>query len=83
MWLADLFMYNLLKKYKNKKYGAKQIYLCSTISWNQNIYLSHFTYVCKTEGKKGISHLISALCVNCLISILEYSRLNHLDVYLV
>ena len=33
--------------------------------------------------QNGVSRLISALCVNCLISILEYSRLNHLDVYLV
>ena len=47
------------------------------------IYMSYFAYACKTEGKNGISHLISALCVNCLISIPEYSRLNHLDVYLV
>ena len=45
--------------------------------------MSHFAYACKTEGKNGISHLISALCVNCLISIPEYSRLNHLDVHLV
>ena len=45
--------------------------------------MSHFAYVCKTEGKNGISRLISTLCVNCLISIPEYSRLNHLDVYLV
>ena len=44
------------------------------------IYMSHFAYACKTEG---ISRLISALCVNCLSSIPEYSRLNHLDVYLV
>ena len=45
--------------------------------------MSHFAYACKTEGKNGISCLISALCVNCLISIPEYSRLNHLDVHLV
>ena len=45
--------------------------------------MSHFAYACKTEGKNGISRLISALCVNCLISIPEYSRLNHLDVHLV
>ena len=37
-------------------------------------------YSVQTEG---ISHLISTLCVNCLSSIPEYSRLNHLDVYLV
>ena len=46
-------------------------------------YMSHFAYACKTEGNDGISRLISALCVNCLICIPEYSRLNHLDVYLV
>ena len=39
------------------------------------ICMSHFAYACKTEGKNGISHLISALCVNCLISIPEYSRI--------
>ena len=48
-----------------------------------NIYMSHFAYACKTEGQNGISRLISGLCVNCLISIPEYSRLNHLDVHLV
>ena len=47
-----------------------------------NIYMSRFAYACKTEGENGISRLISALCVNCLSSIPEYSRLNHLDVYL-
>ena len=45
--------------------------------------MSHFAYACKTEGKNGISRLISALWVNFLISIPEYSRLNHLDVHLV
>ena len=45
--------------------------------------MSHFAYACKTEGQNGISRLISGLCVNCLISIPEYSRLNHLDVHLV
>ena len=64
-----------------------------SISWNELvqfpamrelcIYMSHFAYACKTEGQNGISHLISTLCVNCLISIPEYSRLNHLDEYLV
>ena len=39
------------------------------------IYMSHFAYACKTQGKNGISRLISALCVNCLISIPEYSRI--------
>ena len=37
--------------------------------------VSYFAYACKTEGKNGISHLISTLCVNCLISIPEYSRI--------
>ena len=45
--------------------------------------MSHFAYACKTEGENGISCLISALCINCLRSIPEYSRLNHLDVHLV
>ena len=39
------------------------------------LHMSHFAYACKTEGKNGISRLISALCVNCLISIPEYSRI--------
>ena len=39
------------------------------------LHMSHFAYACKTEGKNGISRLISALCINCLISILEYSRI--------
>ena len=47
------------------------------------LYMSYFAYACKTEGKNGISRLTSALCINCLSSIPEYSRLNHLDVYLV
>ena len=41
---------------------------------NQIIYMSRFSYVCKTERENGISHLISAQCVNCLSAILEYSR---------
>ena len=40
-----------------------------------NNYMSYFAYACKTEGKNGISRLISALCLNCLISIPEYSRI--------
>ena len=58
-------------------------YLGCCMETNQRLYMSHFAYACKTEGKNGISRLISGLCVNCLISILEYSRLNHLDVHLV
>ena len=46
-------------------------------------HMSYFAYACKTKGQNGISHLISALCINCLSSIPEYSRLNHLDEYLV
>ena len=38
-------------------------------------HMSYFAYACKTEGKNRISRLISALCVNCLNSILEYSRI--------
>ena len=37
--------------------------------------MSYFAYACKTEGKNGISHLISTLCINCLNSIPEYSRI--------
>ena len=40
-----------------------------------NIKYVLLAYACKTEGKNGISRLISALCVNCLISIPEYSRI--------
>ena len=39
------------------------------------LYMSHFSYACKTKGENGISHLISILCVNCLSAILEYSRI--------
>ena len=39
------------------------------------IYMSHFSYACKTEGENGISHLISALCINCMSAVLEYSRI--------
>ena len=38
------------------------------------MYMFHFSYACKTKGENGISHLISALCINCLSAILEYSR---------
>ena len=38
------------------------------------MYMSHFSYACKTEGENEISHLISALCVNRLSVIPEYSR---------
>ena len=41
----------------------------------KHINMSYFAYACKTEGKNGISRLISALCVNCLNSIPEYSRI--------
>ena len=39
------------------------------------LHMFHFAYACKTKGKNGISRLISPLCVNCLISIPEYSRI--------
>ena len=55
----------------------------SKVQENAKQHMSHLAYGCKTEGKNGISRLISGLCVNCLISIPEYSRLNHLDVHLV
>ena len=29
----------------------------------QNIFVSHFAYACKTEGKNGISCLIYTLCI--------------------
>ena len=56
---------------------------------DRNIYVS-----LRLRVQNGVSRLISTLCVNCLISIpctmrklsecySEYSRLNHLDVYLV
>ena len=45
------------------------------MSKQSETYISHFAYACKTEGKNGISCLISALCINCLISIPEYSRI--------
>ena len=37
----------------------------------KNIYVS-----LRLRVQNGISHLISALCVNCLISIPEYSRIR-------
>ena len=55
----------------------------SFLSVSTHVYMSYFAYACKTEGQNGISRLISALCVNCLSSIPEYSRLNYLDEYLV
>ena len=57
---------------------SPQNYLNDTTQFREDlmeIYMSHFTYACKTEGKNGISRLISALCVNCLISIPEHSRI--------
>ena len=38
------------------------------------LHVSHFSNACKTEGENEISRLISALCVNCLSVIPEYSR---------
>ena len=42
--------------------------------------MSYFAYACKTEGKNEISRLISALCVNCLNSIPEYSRIIYYSI---
>ena len=70
---------SLLQEVKSKKKDAN----VEDRGLSPNIDMSHFAYACKTEGRNGISHFISALCVNCLISIPEYSRLNHLDVHLV
>ena len=42
---------------------------------DRNRNMSHFSYACKTEGQNVISRLISALCVNCLSAIPEYSRI--------
>ena len=55
----------------------------STSKTYEHTDMSYFAYACKTKGQNGISHLISTLCINCLSSIPEYSRLNHLDEYLV
>ena len=70
----------LMKKMK-RKYLIAYLDTNYCSQWNKD--MSYFAYACKTEGKNGISRLISGLCLNCLSSIPEYSRLNHLDVYLV
>ena len=67
--MIDLFRDFFQLDVEAKNYSCKTTVVIS----KQNIYMSHFAYACKTEGKNGISCLISALCVNCLISILEYS----------
>ena len=41
-----------------------------TVEFGDHIYVS-----LRLRVQNGISRLISALCVNCLISILEYSRI--------
>ena len=41
----------------------------------ENVYVSLQLRVQNRRKKNGISRLISALCVNCLISILEYFRI--------
>ena len=75
---------NLITQVSRIKFLSKSINygFCYLTQLNE-VHMSHFAYACKTEGQNGISRLISALCVNCVISILEYSRLNHLDKYLV
>ena len=52
--------------------------------------MSHFSYSCKTERENGISHLNSALCINCKFTsecnsgiFQNYLLPNHLDVHLV
>ena len=68
---------------KSPRVGTPSLENPGSFTGKRLLDMSHVTYACKTEGENGISSLISALCVNCLSSILEYSRLNHLDVYLV
>ena len=46
-----------------------------TLTSNGRKHMSHFSYACKTEGENGISRLISALCVNCMSVVPEYSRI--------
>ena len=53
----------------------------NTVS-GENICLTSLTRA-KPKDKMEFPRLISTLCVNCLSSIPEYSRLNHLDEYLV
>ena len=56
--------------------SVDRIAMCENerLELHMNIYMSHFSYACKTEGENGISCLISAVCVNCLSAIPEYSR---------
>ena len=63
----------IIKRYS---YGNNvRVNLLSISITTSQIHMAYFAYACKTEGKNGISCLISALCVNCLNSILEYSRI--------
>ena len=74
---------NHITAIKQNCFSVSTILNSLNLSSNHVMHMSHFAYACKTEGENRISCLISALCVNCLSSIPEYSRLNHLDVYLV
>ena len=57
------------------KYYCYYFNACENVFVSLKMYMSHFSYACKTEGENGISRLISALCVNCLSAIPEYSRI--------
>ena len=47
--------------------------LSGSATTNVEVYMSHFSYSCKTEWENGISRLISALCVNCKFTSEHYS----------
>ena len=55
---------------------------CTTAPFSEFAYVSLRLRV-QNRRTKWNFRLIFGLCVNCLISIPEYSRLNHLDVHLV
>ena len=58
---------------QNMKQSKLDIYIC-LVGWQTSL---HWAYVSlRLCVQNGISRLISALCVNCLISILEYSRIR-------
>ena len=39
----------------------------------KQLHMSHFSYMCKTEGENRFSHLISTLCINCKFTPQRYS----------
>ena len=64
------------KSFLKSEWCLEEFSMALTVSMlNTFEHMSHFSYACKTEGKNGISNLISALCINCLSSIPEYSRI--------